>query len=81
MCFRYVPRGAGLDGAALDALNQRVMETVQAEGQAFVSNAVLRGRFALRACVLHYATAEADLGALVASVRDAGARCARDGAR
>ena len=81
MCFRYVPRGAGLDGAALDALNKRVMETVQAEGRAFVSNAVLRGRFALRACILHYATAEEDLRVLVEAVRDAGARCVRDGAR
>jgi glutamate/tyrosine decarboxylase-like PLP-dependent enzyme len=77
VCFRYVPPGASLDGAALDLLNKRIMETIQCEGRAFVSNAVLRGRFALRACVLHYATTDADLTALVDAVRDAGARCAR----
>lgn len=76
VCFRYVVPGAGLDDAALDRLNKRAMETIQSEGRAFVSNAVLRGRFALRACVLHYATTDADLAALVDAVRDAGARCA-----
>jgi len=78
VCFRYVPAGAVLDDAALDALNKRIMETVQAEGHAFVSNGVLRGRFALRACVLHYATTEDDLEALVSVVRETGTRCARE---
>jgi glutamate/tyrosine decarboxylase-like PLP-dependent enzyme len=78
VCFRYIPPGAPLDQAALDALNKRIMETVQGEGRAFVSNAVLHGRFALRACVLHYATTAADLTALVETVREAGARCARE---
>jgi glutamate/tyrosine decarboxylase-like PLP-dependent enzyme len=78
VCFRYIPPGARLAPEALDALNKRIMEMVQAEGRAFVSNAVLRGQFALRACVLHYATAEADLTALVDTIRAAGARCARE---
>ena len=50
------------------------METIQAEGQVFVSNAVVRGRFVLRACVLHYGTPEEDLRVLVEAVRDAAAR-------
>jgi aromatic-L-amino-acid/L-tryptophan decarboxylase len=76
VCFRYVPAQPRLEEAVLDALNKRIMEMLQSEGRAFVSNAVLRGRFALRACVLHYGTSEADLAALVEAVRDAGARCA-----
>ena len=53
------------------------METVQAEGRAFLTNTMLAGRFALRACVLHYGTTESDLEALVSIVRDVGARLAR----
>src|SRR5262249_61833151 len=77
VCFRWVPPGAGADAAAVDALNKRIMETVQAEGRAFLTNTTLNGRFALRACVLHYGTTESDLEALVSAVRDAGARLAR----
>ena len=35
-----------------------------------------RGRFALRACVLHYATTESDLAALIDVVRETGVRLA-----
>jgi aromatic-L-amino-acid/L-tryptophan decarboxylase len=75
VCFRFAPRGDELGGPALDALNKRIMECLQAEGRAFVTNAVLRDRFALRACVLHYATSESDLRMLVDTVREVGARC------
>lgn len=72
-CFRYVPPGSALDDAALDALNKRIMEEVQAEGKAFLTQAAVHGRFALRANVLHYATTEADIRALVDVVRETGA--------
>jgi glutamate/tyrosine decarboxylase-like PLP-dependent enzyme len=72
-CFRYVPPGHELDDAALDALNKRIMESVQAGGAAFLTQAMVRGTFALRANVLHYATTRDDLEALVAVVRVTGA--------
>jgi len=75
VCFRYVPEGARDDEARLDALNKRIMERVQSEGGAFVSSTTIRGRFALRACVLHYGTEPADVDSLVAAVRHAGAAC------
>jgi aromatic-L-amino-acid/L-tryptophan decarboxylase len=77
VCFRYVPAHLRGDEKKLDALNQRVMEDVQASGAAFVTQTTLRGRFALRACLLHYATTEADLAALVDVVRETGDRVAR----
>lgn len=77
VCFRYAPRRLAGDDARLDALNKALMEAVQAEGAAFVTNAVLRGRFALRACVLHYDTTEDDVAALVDTVRATGAALAR----
>jgi glutamate/tyrosine decarboxylase-like PLP-dependent enzyme len=76
VCFRYAPRHLRGDDRALDALNKRVMEEVQASGAAFLTQTTLRDRFTLRACVLHYATTESDLAALVDAVRAAGARLA-----
>jgi aromatic-L-amino-acid/L-tryptophan decarboxylase len=74
VCFRYVPPSLKGDDRALDALNKRVMEEVQASGEAFLTQTTLRDRFALRACVLHYATTESDLVALIDIVRKTGAR-------
>jgi glutamate/tyrosine decarboxylase-like PLP-dependent enzyme len=76
VCFRYVPAALKADDGSLDALNKRVMEEVQASGAAFLTQTTLGGRFALRACVLHYATTESDLAALVGVVRSIGARLA-----
>jgi glutamate/tyrosine decarboxylase-like PLP-dependent enzyme len=73
VCFRYAPRGLRDDAARLDALNKRLMEQVQTDGAAFVTNTMIEGRFALRACILHYATTEDDVTALVDIVRRTGA--------
>jgi glutamate/tyrosine decarboxylase-like PLP-dependent enzyme len=78
VAFRYVPPGWSSDDSRLDELNKQLMERVQAAGSAFLTNTVIDGRFALRACVLHYDTDTADLEALVETVRDAGAACARE---
>lgn len=75
VCFRFIPDALRGDDTRLDALNKRVMEAVQAGGEAFITNTVLHNRFCLRACVLHYATTEDDLAALVEIVRRSGAYC------
>jgi aromatic-L-amino-acid/L-tryptophan decarboxylase len=74
VCFRYAPARLRGDERALDLLNKRVMEEVQASGAAFLTQTTLGRRFALRACVLHYATADSDVAALVDAVRETGAR-------
>jgi len=76
VCFRYAPATLRGDDQRLDALNKRVMEEVQASGAAFLTQATLGGRFALRACILHRDTTEADLAALLTAVRKAGAALA-----
>jgi glutamate/tyrosine decarboxylase-like PLP-dependent enzyme len=72
VCFRYVPDGWSRDDGRLDDLNKRLMEAIQAGGEAFVSGTVLGGSFSLRACIIHYATTEQDLEALVEIVRKTG---------
>jgi glutamate/tyrosine decarboxylase-like PLP-dependent enzyme len=77
VCFRYVPPGWAADDPRLDELNKRLMEHVQAGGASFLTNTLVGGRFALRACVLHHGTDEPDLDALLDAVRDAGRRTTR----
>jgi aromatic-L-amino-acid/L-tryptophan decarboxylase len=74
VCFRFVPRRRPLSDTELDRLNTRIVETAQSEGRVFITGTVLRGRTALRACVLHYGTTEADVEMLVETVREVGSR-------
>ena len=68
--FRFVPadlRGTVGDPSVetyLNTLNQAILDTIQREGQAFVSNAVLRGRYLLRACIVNFNTDDSDIDAL-----------------
>jgi aromatic-L-amino-acid decarboxylase len=72
--FRYVPadlraaREAGTADSYLNELNQALLERIQASGEAFVSNAVVDGRYALRSCIVNFHTREADVDALPAIV-------------
>lgn len=68
--FRYVPAdlrariGHSEVEQELDALNRQVLDRLQRGGEAFVSNAVLAGRYALRACIVNFHTTQADVEAL-----------------
>ena len=61
--FRYVP--TDLDAASadtyLDELNEAVLERLKAGGEMFVTNVVVHGHFALRACIVNFRTTEADI--------------------
>jgi glutamate/tyrosine decarboxylase-like PLP-dependent enzyme len=67
-CFRYVPKGFTGD---LDAFNERLLVTLQRAGSTYLSNARVRGRFALRGCVLNYRTTKADMERVLEDVRAA----------
>jgi glutamate/tyrosine decarboxylase-like PLP-dependent enzyme len=68
--FRYVPRDlrANLRKAHveqyLDGLNREILERLQRGGETFVSNAIVDGRYVLRACVVNFHTAQADVEAV-----------------
>jgi len=69
--FRYVPPdlrpSAGGDDteAYLDRLNRELLVAVERSGDAFLSSAVVNGRFALRACVVNFHTSLGDIEALL----------------
>jgi aromatic-L-amino-acid decarboxylase len=67
-CFRYRPPDAD-DGPGLDRLNERIMVALQRDGSSYLSNATLRGRFALRGCVLNYRTTRRDMEIMLDDVR------------
>src|SRR5687768_6738482 len=68
VCFRY-KRGD-------DGLNKRLMVEVQRDGESYVSNATINGRFALRACIVNFRTQPADAERLLATIRRVAARMA-----
>jgi hypothetical protein len=62
-------RGAAVvSQAELNALNKSLMERVQAEGRAFLTNAVIDGDYLLRACIVNFRTGEDDVRALIDEV-------------
>jgi aromatic-L-amino-acid decarboxylase len=75
-CFRYVPEGLP-DGPGreeyLDRLNARLMTEAQLDGRVFFSNAVLRDRFVLRACIVNFRTEAGDLDAVLDVAAEIGA--------
>jgi glutamate/tyrosine decarboxylase-like PLP-dependent enzyme len=68
--FRYVPPDlrphVGFEPVEsyLNELNQSVLTAVEKCGEAFLSNALVGGRFVLRACVVNFHTALGDIEAL-----------------
>ena len=69
--FRYVPAtlraliGTPEGEAQLERVNQELLSRVERSGEAFLSNAVVNGRFALRACIVNFRTSQADVEALL----------------
>lgn len=56
VCFRLKPAAGTWSEEALDALNQRAMDGVNATGEVFLSHTKLHGRFTLRVAVGHERT-------------------------
>jgi aromatic-L-amino-acid/L-tryptophan decarboxylase len=57
-----------------EAFNKRLMVEVQRDGESYVSNATIDGRFALRACIVNFRTRAADAEVLLGSIRRVAAR-------
>ena len=68
--FRYVPAvlrptvGDAATEHRLDAINRELLDRLQRGGEVFVSNAVINGRYVLRACIVNFHTSRADVEAL-----------------
>jgi glutamate/tyrosine decarboxylase-like PLP-dependent enzyme len=67
VCFRH-RGGGGRPETELDRLNRELLLRVVRRGRVFLSNATVRGRFALRACLVNHRSTEADVDAVVPEV-------------
>ncbi len=66
--FRFVPPDLSADGEqaeeVLNKLNEDILNHLQSGGEAFVSNAVVQGKYLLRACIVNFRTTLSDVEAL-----------------
>jgi aromatic-L-amino-acid/L-tryptophan decarboxylase len=59
--FRYVPEGSDRGAEYLNELNQELLTRLQQGGEAYLSNAVIDGKYALRACIVNFRTTVKDV--------------------
>lgn len=71
VCFRF--RGSGKEKDELERLNRAILKRVIERGRVYLSNASIRGKFALRACFVNHRTTDGDVDAVVPEVLAAAA--------
>ena len=65
--LRYVPPeiraelGTEETEEYLNELNRRLLEAIEKSGEAFMSNAVVAGKYALRFCIVNFRTSAGDI--------------------
>jgi glutamate/tyrosine decarboxylase-like PLP-dependent enzyme len=68
--LRYVPSelratvGHEQTEKYLNVLNERLLAAIEMSGEAFLSNAVIDGRYALRSCIVNFRTSTGDIEAV-----------------
>ena len=67
--FRYVPPDLKRSGDEVDSylndLNREVLTRLQQSGEVYLSNAIIGGKYALRACIVNFRTTIQDVEALL----------------
>ena len=67
VCFRY--RGAdNRSNEELNSFNMALLKRVVQRGRVYLSNALLRGQFSLRACIVNHRTKDADVDSVIPEV-------------
>jgi aromatic-L-amino-acid decarboxylase len=66
VCFRYILAGSSED--EINRHNLAILKRVVERGRVYLSNATLRGRFCLRACIVNHRTTEADVDSVIPEV-------------
>lgn len=71
--FRYNP-GDEHEEAYLNKLNETLLNTLQQGGKVFLSNAIIKGKYCLRACIVNFRTTEKDINEVIDIVVEEGKR-------
>jgi aromatic-L-amino-acid decarboxylase len=77
VCLRYAP--PGISGEDADAVNQRILDAVNATGRAFLTHTRLEGRFTLRVAVGNLKATRARMEELWLLLREAAEEAASEG--
>jgi aromatic-L-amino-acid decarboxylase len=67
VCFRYIGTGS-LSEEELNRQNAVILKRVVQRCHVYLSNATLRGKFCLRACIVNHRTSEADVDSVIPEV-------------
>jgi aromatic-L-amino-acid decarboxylase len=67
VCFRYLGKG-GLSETELNRINMAILQRVNERSRVYLSNAMLRAKFCLRACILNHRTSDSDIDSVVSEV-------------
>jgi glutamate/tyrosine decarboxylase-like PLP-dependent enzyme len=63
--FRYIPSifnsGPESSETVLNDINEKLLNELQKGGEVFLSNAVVKGKYCLRACIVNFRTTEQDI--------------------
>lgn len=59
--FRYRPSDHNYSEERLNELNEKLLNILQGGGEMFLSNAVIDGKYCLRACIVNFRTREKDV--------------------
>ncbi len=71
-------RDPARDEEYLDRLNTEILTRLQKGGEVYLSNAVVRGRFLLRSCIVNFRTTAEDIAAIPEIVARAGRAAHQD---
>ncbi|HLO83099.1 MAG TPA: aspartate aminotransferase family protein [Chitinophagaceae bacterium] len=74
--FRFVPEGKKDSENDLNQLNEKLLNELQSGGKVFLSNAVIDGKYCLRACFVNFRTTTEDLDGLIKIVLEEGRKIA-----
>ena len=76
--FRYIPNNSNPADMEtekyLNQLNETLVNTLQAKGELFLSNAVIAGRYCLRTCIVNFRTSKKDIREMVETIVKEGDR-------
>jgi aromatic-L-amino-acid/L-tryptophan decarboxylase len=79
--FRYVPEalrsavGTEQGETTLNRVNQELLNRLEKSGEAFLSNAIIDGKYTLRSCIVNFRTGLGDIEAVPALVARHGEQC------
>jgi glutamate/tyrosine decarboxylase-like PLP-dependent enzyme len=77
VCFRYIGPGS-LSEDQLNRRNTAILKSVVQRGRVYLSNATLRGKFALRACIVNHRSTPDDVDSVIPEVLIAASHCGAD---